>query len=269
MLRRSLRIDTGRLWDSLHAYARIGATPEGAVHRPAFTAADRAARERLIADWRAIGLEVRCDAAANLMGRLPGRRPGRATWVGSHLDTVPDGGMFDGALGVLAATEVLRTLVEAGYRPVHPLVAVNFTAEEPDTYRRSTIGSRAVAGRLEPSELDAAGPDGRRLAELLRELGGDPSRIESARLGQGELAAYLELHIEQGRVLYDAGAPLGVVTCITGIQRLRCVFAGEANHAGTTRMRQRRDALAGAAEWAMAVERAALEAGDPAVATVG
>lgn len=227
------------------------------------------ARERLMADWRAMGLEVRCDAAANLLGQLPARRPAPAIWVGSHLDTVPHGGMFDGALGVLAATEALRCLVEGGYRPQHPLAAVNFTAEEPGAFRRSTIGSRAVAGRLDPSELDSVGPDGRRLADALRELGGDPTRIESARLRAGELAAYLELHVEQGRVLFDAGVPLGVVTRITGIRRLHCAFAGEANHAGTTRMRERRDALAGAAELVTAVERAALQAGEPAVATVG
>lgn len=264
-----MRVNAARLLAEIEAYAAIGATPGGAVHRPAFSDADRAARERLARSWQDLGLCVRLDPAANLFGSLQGRKPGPALWVGSHLDTVPEGGPLDGALGVLAATEVLRCLVEAGYRPQHPIEAVNFTAEEPNPYGRSTIGSRAVAGRLRPFELESATPEGRTLAEALRSVGGDPERIEQAQAAPGQVGAFVELHIEQGRRLFDAGIPVGVVSHVTALRRLRVRILGEANHSGTTPMAARRDALAGAAELVLAVEAAARKAGDPAVATSG
>ncbi|MBO8141632.1 MAG: Zn-dependent hydrolase [Firmicutes bacterium] len=263
------RVNSARIQEALDRFARIGATPDGGVERLCFSEEDWAGREELRRWWEQMGLVVRTDPAANMFARREGTEARPVILLGSHLDTVPRGGRFDGALGVIVATEVVRCLIEAGITTRHPLELVNFTAEEPNAFGRSTIGSRAVAGRLALPELAARNPGGQTIAEGLRRVGGDPDRIEQARRPEGTIAAFLELHIEQGRRLEAAGVPVGVVTHIAGIRRLSCRLSGEANHSGTTRMADRKDALAGAAELTLAVEELARSAGDPAVGTVG
>lgn len=223
------------------------------------------------------GLSVRTDEAGNLIGVRSGKigvRSGKneglpSLVLGSHTDTVPGGGRFDGALGVLAAVEVARTLHEAGESLMHPLEVVDFTAEEPTDQGPSMIGSRAWAGTLDERLLAARDARGLTLAEALERAGGDATRIQAARRLPGTIAAYLELHIEQGVELARSGVEVGIVTGIAGIARHIVVFEGEAAHSGTTSMETRRDALAAAAELILAVERHARASERELVATAG
>ena len=233
--------------------------------RPVFSSFDRSAREWVAGRMEDAGLHVRLDATANLIGTLPGRgsRTG-AIVTGSHTDTVRGGGRFDGIIGVLGAIEVVRCLREASIELDHDLVLVDFLGEEPNDYGLSCVGSRAIAGTLEQGHLELSGPDGSTIAEAIASCGGEPEALPGARW-ETDLRCYLELHIEQGPVLEQAGVPIGVVSGIAGIHRLVARLTGRPDHAGTTPMALRRDALVGAAEAVLAVER--LGAGG--VATTG
>jgi len=265
-------ISSRRLWESLEQYARFGATREGGVSRPVFSEADHQARQRLVEDCRSFGLDVRIDAAANVIATRAGRAARLpAIMIGSHLDSVPDGGRYDGALGVLSALEVMRTLVEHDAPARHPVSLISLTGEEATSFGTSTFGSRALAGRL----LDVAAnilPDGRTVREALRAIGGDWDRLPSARAELGSMACFLEVHIEQGTRLEAANQALAVVSSVCGIYRQRITFHGEAGHAGTTAMGARHDALRAAARAVLAIGElpARVAADDPsATATVG
>jgi hydantoinase/carbamoylase family amidase len=239
---------------------------EGA-NRPGLGAAEQAAHD-LVAGWmRAAGLEVSRDAAGNLYGRLPGAEPGEPeVWSGSHLDSVPRGGRFDGALGVVAAVEALRRIAATGARPRRTLAAVAFRDEEGWRFGRGFFGSRAVAGALEPGTLDTPDADGVTVRAALERLS-----LAVEEPGGGLVAlprAFVEVHIEQGPVLADRDAPLGVVESIAGLIELDVRFHGREGHAGTTPMHLRRDAGAAAARFHVAVTEAAAEI-DGAVATIG
>jgi N-carbamoyl-L-amino-acid hydrolase len=226
--------------------------------RPVFSALDREARGWIADQMAAAGLKVQSDQAANVIGTRPGRRRERAAVVtGSHTDTVHGGGRFDGIIGVLGAIEVARCLNEAGTELEHDLVIVDFLGEEPNDFGLSCIGSRAIAGSLEPEHLELTNLAGEVLADALRLAGGDPGAVTGARWDPERVHAYVELHIEQGPLLEQAGATIGVVTGIAGIERLIVTFEGQSDHAGTTRMDLRRDALCGAAELVLAIERLA------------
>ncbi len=266
------RVDGARLWESLQQYARIGATPDGGVTRPIFSTAEREARALLIADCRALGLEVRVDAAANVVATRPGVAPALpAILLGSHLDSVPDGGRYDGAFGVLCALEVLRTLAQHDITTRHLVRLISFTGEEATPYGTSTFGSRAVSGRLTDVAANRL-PDGRTVRDALAACGGDWERIAAAPGELGPVACFLEAHIEQGRRLEEAGQALAVVSAVCGIYRQRVAFVGEAGHAGTVVMGERRDALRAAARFVLAVGElpGTVAAADPATtATVG
>ena len=261
------KIDAARMLDDLDRLNRCGADPGPGVSRIAFSPADRAGRA-LVDTWlRELGLSVGRDPAGNTIARLEGTEPGLpALAVGSHTDTVPDGGRFDGALGVVAAVACARALVAEGVRLRHPLEVLNFVAEEA-TMGAGTVGSRAMAGRLDGASLHGTALDGRPLADHLADAGIDAGGVTRARRAQGDLAAYLELHIEQGGVLEAEGRRLGIVTGIVGIRRFRVVFKGRANHAGTTPMAQREDALVLAAPFVTGARDVALAHG--VVATIG
>jgi allantoate deiminase len=215
------------------------------------------------------GLLVREDAAGNLFGRREGaKRDAPAVLLGSHLDSVRDGGVFDGPLGVLAGIEVARTMEERGVRTRHPVEVVAFTDEEGARFSFGMIGSRALAGRLTQEELLNTDVDGVSIAEAMDACGLDPGRIGGAARPAGSLRAYLELHIEQGRVLEGKRLPVGAVTGIAGPVWLRLVFTGEAGHAGATPMVLRRDALSAAAEVVGIIEEEASST-DTSVGTVG
>lgn len=260
-------IDGEHLLRDLAGLAEIGATPEGGVNRLAFSPADREGRAWVAQQMEAAGMALRTDPAGNTIGTYPGHDPDLPPIaLGSHTDTVPNGGRYDGALGVLAALACVRALRAADVRLRHPVEVINFVAEEAPV-GGGTFGSRAMAGLIEPGMLDQAAWDGRTVAEHVRDFGMDPARASQAARPAGSLAAYLELHIEQGGTLEASGTQIGIVEGIVGIRRYRVTFTGSANHAGTTPMEIREDALVMAAPFVLAVREIAIEHG--IVGTVG
>jgi hydantoinase/carbamoylase family amidase len=260
-----LRVDADRLRADFDALAAIGATPEGGVHRPALGEANLAARRWFLDRAAAAGLDTRIDSAGNHSAVLAAASPGAPTLLlGSHLDSVPNGGRFDGALGVVAALEVLRTVKDARLGLPVALEAIDFTDEEGTLV--GLLGSYASAGMLRPDVL--AAPRGGRevMTAGLARAGLVEERLADARRDPASLAGYLELHIEQGPVLERDGADVGVVTGIVGSRSFRLVFVGAAAHAGTTPMDARRDAALGAARFVASVPELV---GPGCVATVG
>ena len=245
----------------LEAAARIGADERGGVSRFAWTPELAQANAWLMERLAELGLATELDPAGNVLGRWESGE-GKAVLLGSHLDTVPNGGRFDGALGVLAALDAVRRLQAHGVEPRRPLWVVSFNDEEGARFQTGMLGSRAFCGEC---DLDDWG--GRGVPEAMADAGQDFGRLTEAR-GVDEVGAYLELHIEQGPALERSGVDLGVVTAITGILGFRARFLGEANHAGTTPMEHRRDALAGAARAVLALRDAARD-GDDMTANVG
>jgi N-carbamoyl-L-amino-acid hydrolase len=201
-------------------------------------------------------LNVRIDPAGNLIGRREGKRQKPAILVGSHLDTVQGGGKFDGVSGVISGIEIARRFEEKRINTIHPLEIVAFLAEEPSPFGISTVGSRGMAGVLKEELLTSLKDNkGRTLGMAIREMGGEPSKIGEARRHSDDVFAYLELHIEQGPILFSRGIPIGVVTGIVGITRGRIEIIGRADHSGTTPMELRKDALPAGSEVILALEK--------------
>jgi N-carbamoyl-L-amino-acid hydrolase len=219
---------------------------------------------------RDAGLEIRIDAAGNIFGRREGREAVPALLIGSHIDSVPHGGNYDGDVGSLGAIEVARLLASSGTTMRHPLEVVIWSDEEGGRYYLGSFGSDAAAGQLPAGIADRRDAECVPLSDWLRQMGGDPETLAGARIPRGRYAGYLELHIEQGAVMERAGVPIGVVQGIVGISSRTCTAQGFANHAGTTPMDQRKDALAAAARAVLAVreEVRAEPTGHP-VGTVG
>lgn len=242
------RINGERLWEDLMELGEIGYAEGQGVTRTALSEADLAGRAWLVRKFEEAGLEVVVDAACNVIGRLKSGMPGAGrVAMGSHLDTVPQGGKFDGMLGVLAGLECVRTIREHGIVPPWDVEVIDFTDEEA-AHNTGTVGSRAMMGLLADGELAADAGQGRpSFADDLRKAGKDPARIGEARRDSSEFAAFLELHIEQGRRLESQGIRIGAVTAIVGIYRYLVTVEGEASHAGTTPMALRDDALVKAA----------------------
>jgi hydantoinase/carbamoylase family amidase len=225
--------------------------------RISFSDEDRKARENvtLLMEQEA-GLQVRVDAAGNLIGRRSGKREKPSILVGSHIDTVRGGGRFDGVSGVIAGLEIARMFQERSFSNVHPLEIVVFLAEEPSPFGLSTIGSRAIAGKLTEEQLTSLkDQDGKDLGTAIREMGGRPNALREAKRSPHDILVYLELHIEQGPDLFLNKIPLGIVKGIVGISRARIEITGMNDHAGTTPMSVRKDALAAASEVVLAVEK--------------
>lgn len=262
-------VDGGRLWGRISELAEIGKRGDGGVARFSFTPEERAAKDLVASYMREANLAVREDAAGNLFGRREGRNPeAPAVLIGSHVDSVLNGGDFDGPLGVLGGIEVLQTMDEEGVRTDPPVEVVAFTDEEGARFSFGMIGSRALTGALAREDLRHEDRNGVSIERAMRDAGLDPGKVGDAARPPESLAAYLELHIEQGKVLEGEGLPVGVVTGIAGPAWLRLSFDGEAGHAGTTPMGARRDALAAAAEVVGIVEREAASTGST-VGTVG
>jgi N-carbamoyl-L-amino-acid hydrolase len=243
-----LRINGDRLLADLEELSRIGGTPDGGVNRPALSDADLEARKWLRARAKADGFEVCEDGMGNVSAILRSDSPGAQTVMcGSHLDTVPNGGRYDGSLGVVSALETLRTVKEAGLRlPVH-LEAMSFTDEE-GTWG-GLLGSRALAGML--SEEDFEHPRGGKevLAERMAAAGLTQEGALAAGRDPQTIKAWAEVHIEQGSRLEEAGQQVGVVTSIVGIASYWLTFEGRADHAGTTPLDRRLDAMRGVSEF--------------------
>lgn len=265
-------LNADRLWARVEALSKM-TRPDAPWTRRAFSPLFLEAREWLRGQFLEAGLSARLDAGGNLVGRLQGHGTGAKPLVtGSHCDTVAMGGRFDGIIGVLAGVEVAHTLHENGLRLKHPLEVIDFLSEEPSDYGVSCIGSRALTGQLSDPMLQATDPAGETLAEGMRRIGADPQALADLLRPPGSVAAFVELHIEQGPVLEARGLPIGVVTDIVGIHRVSIVVDGRPDHAGTTPMGIRADALAGAALVIDEVRRRATALdGSPhyVVATVG
>ncbi len=264
----TLQVNRDRLIESIAQLADIGALPSGGVQRVAFSEADCLARE-LVRRWmREAGMQVRIDPAGNLIGRYPGRfsqsaQPVAALATGSHLDTVPNGGHYDGAYGVLAGLEVVRTLRDRRHVLDHPLEVIVFTDEE-----RTMVGCKALSGNLSPDADTYRSAEEESIEDCLARVGGDWSQRAFARLTTADIAAFVELHVEQGPVLETAQKEIGVVTGIVGQRRYLFTVKGQASHAGTTPMPLRQDALVAASRLVLAVHALGNQPGDQ-VATVG
>jgi len=267
-----LRIDGGRLRSQIEALSAFGRPPGGdfsaGVSRVAYSDADIAGRAYVMDRMREAGLSPRIDPAGNIFGRRKGLTPGLPILFGSHIDSVPSGGNFDGDLGVLAAIEAVRTLNAHGIYTAHPLEVVVWAHEEGGTFPNGLNGSRAVAGRLIQGELEHSW-NGLLKKDGIRRIGGDPDRIHEARHERGWFHCYFELHIEQGPVLERDGVSIGVVEGIVAIARYRATIKGVANHAGTTAMADRQDALVAASQLVLAVRDVVTAEPGRQVGTVG
>jgi N-carbamoyl-L-amino-acid hydrolase len=271
MTKTNLSLDADRLWADIMALAEI-TDPARPWTRRSFTALFLEGRAWLAKRFAEAGLATRIDTSGNLIGRLEGTNPALGVIaIGSHSDSVPSGGRFDGMAGLATGLEIVRALRDAGIRPQHTIEVIDFLAEEPSEYGLACIGSRGMGGALEPKMLDLTEPGGEKLRDAMRRIGGDPDRLAEAK--RSDVSAYLELHIEQGVVLEQRALDVGIVTTIVGVRRIEIIFQGEADHAGTTPMALRHDALVAAAHTVAAVRRAAeqlaLEGEDYFVATVG
>lgn len=262
----TLRINGDRLNRRIEQLAKIGQQPSGCIKRLAFTPDDIQARY-LVQQWMSeAGMTVRTDAAGNLIGTYAGTEAGlRALATGSHIDTVPSGGKYDGVLGVLAGIEVVQTLNEQHRRLKHPLEVIVFTDEE-----STMIGSQAMAGTVllnEPERYQSS--PGESIQDCLERMGGDWATLATARRDRTDIAAFIELHVEQGAVLETTGNQIGVVQGVVGMRRMLITIQGKANHAGTTPMEMRQDALVAAAQTVLAVRNIARRMESQPVATVG
>ncbi len=249
--------------------AAISETPD-ALTRVYLSPQHLQANQR-VAQWMAeAGMIVWQDSVGNVCGRYEGEQEGApAVLLGSHLDTVRNAGRYDGMLGVLTAIEVVQSLHQQGQRLAKAIEIVGFCDEEGTRFGITLLGSRGLTGRWPAQWLMQTDASGVSVAQAMVLAGLDPARVAQAARRTEEIAAYLELHIEQGPCLEQAGLALGVVEAINGARRLNCRFTGEAGHAGTVPMAQRKDALAAAAEWMVAVESTTRERGGNLVATVG
>lgn len=235
--------------------AAISETP-GAITRLCFTPEHARAAELLLGWMREAGMSARIDEIGNVVGRLEGETPGLpCLMLGSHFDTVRDAGRWDGPLGVVAAIECAARVAASGWRLPFALEVVAFCDEEGVRFASTLLGSRAIAGTFDEGVLGDIGADGVSMRSAIEAFGLDPSRIVLAARRPADVLAYLEVHIEQGPVLEAEGLPVGVVTAISGASRFAVTLEGTAGHAGTVPMGLRRDALAGAAECVLAVER--------------
>jgi N-carbamoyl-L-amino-acid hydrolase len=262
---KNLTIDAERLWDDLMATAKIGATPKGGICRLTLTDLDRQVRDWFKAQTLALGCDVTIDDMGTMFARRPGQRDIPPIAMGSHLDTQPTGGKFDGALGVLAALEALRTLHRAGYETFAPIEVVNWTNEEGARFAPPMIASGVFAGVYKRDWACArADRGGETFGDALDKIGyRGPQRC-----GEHKLSAFFELHIEQGPYLEAEGKDIGIVTGVQAMRWYEMTITGQDSHAGTTPMPRRHDALLGAARVVEAVNRTARQF-PSAVGTVG
>jgi len=267
MAERSFVIEPAEMQRLVETLGAVGEQVGGGIIRHVYDPAWVAARQQLSVWMREAGLAVREDSAGNLFGRIEGDSP-RTILTGSHVDTVRLGGRYDGALGVLSALAALRALQSSAGRPSRSLEMVVLCEEEDSRFHANFWGTRAILGLIDPAELDSLRDEhGISIREAMRGVGLAPERLQDAI--RDDLDAFVELHIEQGRILADERLPLGIVDAITGLFRFRTTVEGRTDHAGTTPMDLRRDALQAAAQIATAMTGVVEAAGRPAVLTNG
>lgn len=264
-----MQINVERISRDLEAIAAITETPENGSSRPTFSAEWIAARDYVIEEAKAAGCAVRIDAAGNVHLRPTAIGWDRKVWLsGSHIDSVPHGGTFDGVTGVVVPLEILRAAHEA--KRIIPLELIIFAEEEGTTFNLGMLGSRAWAGTLSAEELaKLRNRDGKSPLEAGRACGVDPDRLATDRLDPGKYVGLIEVHVEQGPAMWERNIPLAIVTTINGRRQFACTIRGVANHAGSTPMDYRRDALAAAAECVVALEKLPRELSPQTVCTVG
>ena len=262
-LQETSRVDGARLLQDFRALQAFGRNDAGGLDRLAYSDADLDARAFVADRMRAAGMTVRVDGAGNLIGRVEGSGGGPPWVIGSHIDSVPGGGHYDGQVGSMGALEVGRTIAE-GPPLTRPLDIMIFQNEE-----GGKTGSRALIGEVQPFELHLETASGYTIRDGIRRLGGDPDDLAGARMAPGSIAGFLELHVEQGGVLDAAGIPIGVVEGIVGIRRWTVTVTGTTNHAGTTPMDRRQDAMVAAARFITRVSERTRARPGTQVATVG
>jgi len=266
-----LTINKARLLDRLERLAQIGKLGDTGVCRLALSKEDRQA-VGLVKSWfEEAGLAARIDNFGNLIGRMEGKIPeAPVLMLGSHIDSQPYGGRFDGTVGVLGALEAAQTMRERGLMPEMPIEVASFCDEEGCRFNKGLFGVRGILGQLEEGELERTDRDGVTRRQALIAFGCDPERFADSVYRPGSIGAYLELHIEQGPVLEALGQPVGIVTGIAGPLWLTVTLTGAAGHAGSVPMRMRKDALVGAARIILALREIASRDPDaPTVGTVG
>ncbi len=259
-----VRVNGERLNKHISELSAFGKNPQGGVSRVAYSDADLKGREYVAGLMRSAKLDVTIDAAANIIGRRKGSENLKPLLFGSHIDSVPEGGNYDGVVGSLGAIEVAHTLADKNIGTRHPLEVVIFQNEE-----GGLIGSRAMDGELTARELDLVSRSGKTIREGIQFLGGDPTKIATVKRNRGDIAAYLELHIEQGGTLEAEKIDIGVVEGIVGINWWDVTIVGFANHAGTTAMNNRQDALLAGAKFIQAVNQIVTSVTGRQVGTVG
>jgi N-carbamoyl-L-amino-acid hydrolase len=258
-----MRVNGERIMQHIRGLAEFGTNPQGGVSRVAYSDADKQGREYVIGLMKDAQLDVSIDVAGNLIGRRAGSVPKLPPlMIGSHIDTVPEGGNYDGVVGSIGAIEVAQTLAENKITLRHPLEVIIFQNEE-----GGLIGSRALTGELTEKELDLVSRSGKTIREGIKFIGGDPSKLSTVK--RPHIGAYLELHIEQGNILETEKINIGVVEGIVGINWWDVTIEGFANHAGTTAMNNRQDALLAAAKFIQAVNRIVTSVPGRQVGTVG
>lgn len=260
-----LRVRGDRINTHLAELSQFGKNPQGGVSRVAYSDADRAARAKVMEWMRAAKLETGIDYAGNIVGRRAGREASLKPLVfGSHIDSVPGGGNYDGDVGSMSAIEAAQTLAERGVVTRHPIEVVIWQNEEGGLY-----GSRAVSGQLTAAELRRVSNSGKTVEQGIAFIGGDVTKLDQVRRRKGDIAGYLELHIEQGGKLAADKIDIGVVEGIVGIKQWEVTVTGFANHAGTTPMNERHDALLAAARFVEMVNRVVRSIPGRQVGTVG
>ena len=260
-----VRVDEKRIELRIRKLSEFGHSPDGGVSRVAFSEADVAGRSYVSGLMREAGLKVRMDPAGNIIGRRQGLEPDLPVIMfGSHIDSVPHGGNYDGDVGVIASIECAQVLEEHGIVTRHPLEVIVFSDEE-----GGLVGSRSLVGELNQKALEIVSHSGKTIREGIRFIGGDPDNLPEARYRKGAIKAFVELHIEQGSILYDEETQIGVVEGIVGIKWWDVTVEGFANHAGTTPMDRRRDALIAASQLVLAINRVVMDEPGRQVGTVG
>lgn len=260
-----VHINAGRLNTNLQKLSVFGAQHQRGTSRLAYSEADKLGRDWVISEMQASGLNTHIDAAGNIIGTLTGAdNMLKPIASGSHIDTVPEGGNYDGIVGVLSAIEVARALNESHVTLKHPYQVIVFSNEE-----GGHVGSRAITSGLNNDDLNFKSLSGKTVADGIRFIGGNPDKLENTKLTPGCLAAFLELHIEQGGILEEEKKDIGIVEGIVGIKRWMLTFEGIQNHAGTTPMHQRKDALLGASEFVVTSQDMVANLNSRQVATSG
>ena len=260
-----ISVNQDRLEERITDLAQFGIQENGETERVAFSDADIAAQQWVIKQLKAIDIETHIDYAGNVIGTRKGTKPNmKPISFGSHIDRVPQGGNYDGCVGSMASLEVLKVLDENNVKTKHPLEIIIFSNEE-----GGVVGSRAISGHLKESAFGVKNSTGYTIGEGMMRLGGDTTRLTEVARKKGDVAAFLELHIEQGGTLEKENLEIGIVQGIVGLKWWNVEFNGFANHAGTTPMNARKDALLAASKFILAVNEVATSFDGAQVATVG